>query len=66
MSEVSILTVLLFIASIGRNISRPLAELKEVGGCINTGDLTASDDINLDDEIGQLTEAINEENCADS
>jgi hypothetical protein len=30
MSGVSILIALLFIASIGRSISRPLAELKEV------------------------------------
>jgi methyl-accepting chemotaxis protein len=39
MSGVSILVVLLFIVSIGRSISRPLAELKEVTDRIGKGDL---------------------------
>ena len=36
-----------------------VAELKEVTDRINTGDLTASADIDRHDEIGQLAEAIN-------
>ena len=37
---VSVLFALFFIASIGRSISKPLAELKEVTERINKGDLT--------------------------
>ena len=66
MSGVSILIALLFIASIGRSISRPLAELKEVTDRIGKGDLSASSEINRHDDSGQLADAINEENCADS
>lgn len=54
----SVLIAILFIASIGRTISRPLAELKEVTDRINKGDLSTSTDIDRHDEIGQLTEAI--------
>ncbi len=56
---VSVLFALFFIASIGRSISRPLAELKEVTERINKGDLTTSADIDRRDEIGQLAGAIN-------
>lgn len=56
---ISVLIAILFIASIGRSISRPLAELKEVTDRINKGDLTTSADIDRHDEIGQLAEAIN-------
>jgi methyl-accepting chemotaxis protein len=49
----------LFIASIGRSISRPLAELKEVTNRIRRGDLSFPADIDQHDEIGQLAEAIN-------
>lgn len=58
-SGVSVLFALFFIASIGRSISRPLAELKEVTERINKGDLTTSADIDRRDEIGQLAGAIN-------
>ena len=50
---------LFFIASIGRSISKPLAELKEVTERINKGDLTTSADMDRRDEIGQLAGAIN-------
>ena len=50
---------LLFIASIGRSISKPLAELKEVTDRINKGDLSTPANINRHDEIGQLADAIN-------
>ena len=53
------LIALLFIASIGRSISRLLAELKKVTDCINEGDRTTSADIDRHDEIGQLANAIN-------
>jgi methyl-accepting chemotaxis protein len=56
---ISILISLLFIASIGRSINRPLAELKEVTDRINKGDLTTFAGIDRNDEIGQLAEAIN-------
>ena len=56
---VSALIALLFIASIGRSISKPLAELTEVTERINKGDLTTSADIDRRDEIGQLADAIN-------
>jgi methyl-accepting chemotaxis protein len=59
MSGVSILIALLLIASIGRSISRPLAELKEVTDRIGKGDLSASSDINRHDDSGQLADAIN-------
>lgn len=50
---------LLFIASIGRSISKPLGDLKEVTDRINKGDLTTAADINRRDEIGQLADSIN-------
>ena len=50
---------LLFIASIGRSISKPLADLKEVTDRISKGDLTTAADINRRDEIGQLADSIN-------
>jgi HAMP domain-containing protein len=56
---ISAVIALLFIASIGRSISRPLAELKEVTDRINKGDLTVPADIHRHDEIGQLADAIN-------
>lgn len=56
---VSVLFALFFIASIGRSISRPLAELKEVTERINKGDLTTAADIDRRDEIGELAGAIN-------
>ena len=56
---ISALIALLFIASIGRSISRPLAELKKVTDRINKGDLSTPADINRHDEIGQLADAIN-------
>ena len=56
---VSVLFALFFIASIGRSISKPLAELKEVTERINKGDLTTSADIDRRDEIGELAGAIN-------
>ena len=49
----------LFIASIGRSFSRPLSKLKEVTDRINKGVLTTFADIDRNDEIGQLAEAIN-------
>ena len=57
---------ILFSASIGRSISKPFAELKEVTDRIGKEDLTTSADIDRHDEIGQLADAINEENFADS
>ncbi len=56
---ISILITLLFIASIGRSISKPLAELTEVTDRINKGDLGTPADIDRHDEIGQLAGAIN-------
>ena len=56
---VSVLFALLFIASIGRSISKPLAELKEVTDRIGKGDLSTPADIDRHDEIGQLAGAIN-------
>ena len=56
---VTITIALLFIASIGRSISKPLAELKEVTDRIVKGDLSTPADIDRRDEIGQLAGAIN-------
>ena len=58
-SGVTIAIALLFIASIGRSISKPLAELKEVTDRIVKGDLSTPADIDRRDEIGQLAGAIN-------
>lgn len=57
--EFSVLIAILFIASIGRSTSRPLAELIKVTDRISKGDLTNSADIDRYDEIGQLADAIN-------
>jgi HAMP domain-containing protein len=57
---ISVLIAMLFIASIGRSISKPLAELKEVTDRIGKGDLNALADIDRHDEIGQLAGAINQ------
>ena len=56
---ISVLFALLFIASIGRSISKPLTELKEVTDRIGKGDLSTLADIDRHDEIGQLAGAIN-------
>ena len=56
---IAIAVALLFIASIGRSISKPLAELKEVTDRIVKGDLSTPADIDRRDEIGQLAGAIN-------
>jgi len=56
---ISVLIALLFIASIGRSISKPLAELTEVTDRISKGDLSTPADIDRHDEIGQLAGAIN-------
>lgn len=58
-SAITIAIALLFIASIGRSISKPLAELKEVTDRIVKGDLSTPADIDRRDEIGQLAGAIN-------
>ena len=57
--SISIVFAALFVASIGRSISRPIAELREVTDRINKGDLSMSADINRHDEIGELAGAIN-------
>ena len=56
--SISIVFAGLFVASIGRSISRPIAELKEVTDRINKGDLSTFADINRHDEIGELAGAI--------
>lgn len=56
---VSIVIAALFIFSIGRSISSPLAELKEVTDRMNKGDLSTPADSDRHDEIGQLAGAIN-------
>jgi HAMP domain-containing protein len=56
---ISIVFAALFVYSIGRSISKPLAELKGVTDRINKGDLTTPADINRNDEIGQLADALN-------
>lgn len=48
----------LLVFSIGRSISGPIAELREVTDRINKGDLNTSPDMNRRDEIGQLAGAI--------
>ncbi len=57
--SISVVFAALFVASIGRSISRPIAELREVTDRINKGDLSMSADINRHDEIGELAGAIN-------
>jgi HAMP domain-containing protein len=56
---ISIVFAALFVYSIGRSISKPLAELKGVTDRINKGDLTTPADIDRNDEIGQLADALN-------
>jgi methyl-accepting chemotaxis protein len=56
---ISIVFAALFVASIGRSISQPLAELKEAMDRIGKGDLNTPTDIDRRDEIGQLAGAIN-------
>jgi HAMP domain-containing protein len=48
----------LFVISIGRSISGPIAELKEATDRINKGDLSTTPDMDRRDEIGQLAGAI--------
>jgi len=58
---ISIVFAALFVASIGRSISKPLAELKEAMDRISKGDLNTLTETDIDrrDEIGQLAGAIN-------
>lgn len=56
--SVSVALAALFVFSIGRSISGPIAELKEVTDRINKGDLSTSPDMDRRDEIGQLASAI--------
>ncbi|HMF85722.1 MAG TPA: methyl-accepting chemotaxis protein [Nitrospiraceae bacterium] len=56
---VSVFIALLFIASIGRSISKLLAELKEVTDRIGRGDLRIHADIDWHNENGQRAGAIN-------
>jgi methyl-accepting chemotaxis protein len=58
-SGITITIALLIIASIGRSISKPLAELKQVTDRIVKGDFSTPADIDRRDEIGQLAGAIN-------
>lgn len=57
--SISIVLAALFVISIGRSISKPLAELREVTDRIGKGDLSTPADIDRRDEIGQLAGAIN-------
>jgi methyl-accepting chemotaxis protein len=57
--SISIVLAALFILSIGRSISSPLAELKEVADRMNKGDLSTPADSDRHDEIGQLAGALN-------
>lgn len=56
--SISIVLAALFVMSIGRSISGPIAELKEATDRINKGDLSTSPDMDRRDEIGQLAGAI--------
>jgi HAMP domain-containing protein len=56
---ISVVFAALFVFSIGRSISKPIAELKEAMDRIVKGDLSIPADIDRRDEIGQLAEAIN-------
>ena len=49
----------LFVFSIGRSISEPIAELREATDRINKEDLSTSADMDRRDEIGQLAGARN-------
>src|SRR6185503_35239 len=57
--SISIVFAALFVYSIGRSISKPLAELKDVMDRIGKGDLNVQTDMDRRDEIGQLAGAIN-------
>lgn len=57
--SISIVFAALFVFSIGRSISRPIAELRDVTDRMNKGDLNTPADIDRRDEIGQLAGAIN-------
>jgi methyl-accepting chemotaxis protein len=57
--SISVVFAALFVFSIGRSISKPLSQLKEVTDRISKGDLSTSADINRSDEIGQLAESLN-------
>ena len=56
---VSVFIALLFIASIGRSISKLLAELKEVTNCDDKGNLSTPTDIDWHNENGQRAGTIN-------
>jgi HAMP domain-containing protein len=56
---ISIVFAALFVFSIGRSISKPLAELREAMDRIGKGDLNTPTNIDRKDEIGQLAGAIN-------
>jgi HAMP domain-containing protein len=56
---ISVVFAALFVFSIGRSISKPIAELKEVMERISKGDSSAQADFDRRDEIGQLAGAIN-------
>jgi HAMP domain-containing protein len=56
--SISIVLAALFVMSIGRSISGPIAELKEATDRINKGDLSTTPDMDRRDEIGQLAGAI--------
>ena len=56
---ISIVFAALFVYSIGRSISKPLAELREAMDRIGKGDLNTPTNIDRQDEIGQLAGAIN-------
>jgi len=57
--SISVVFAALFVFSIGRSISKPIAELKEAMDRIAKGDLNTPTDIDRRDEIGQLAGAIN-------
>jgi methyl-accepting chemotaxis protein len=57
--SISIVFAAMFVVSIGRSISKPLVELQGVTDRINKGDLTTPANINRNDEIGQLADALN-------
>ena len=56
--SISIVLASLFVISIERSISGPIAELKEATDRINKGDLSTTPNMDRRDEIGQLAGAI--------
>ena len=56
--SISVVFAALFVFSIGRSISKPIAELKDVMDRIGKGDLNVQTDMDRRDEIGQLAGAI--------